>query len=138
MRETKILIVDNEISVRKFLRDLLEVRGFHSIELARNGQEGVEIYLSSGADIVLMDIEMPVMNGYEASKLIKSADPNANIIIMTGRPNGPLAIRTLAEGYALTLFSKPFVFKDLFETIDRIIYPHAHTLAPCEDLDIAS
>ncbi len=130
MGEPKILIVDDEVSISKFLRDLFKTRGFHSIELARNGREAAERYLSSKADIVLMDVEMPIMNGYEACKMIKSMDPRANIILMTGRPNGPLAIRTLAEGYASILLRKPFVFKELFEVINRMIHPHAPSPNP--------
>jgi len=84
-----------------------------------------------------MDVEMPVMNGYEASKSIKSMDPRANIILMTGRPDGPWAIRTLAEGYASTLLSKPFIFKELFEAINRILDSHPPSSVPQESLGMA-
>jgi DNA-binding NtrC family response regulator len=118
MDDTKILVVDDEGSISLFLMNLLEMRGFRSIECAGNGREGVEKFLSSGADIVLMDVDMPVMNGYEASKAIKTIDPEANIILMTGRPNGKWAIQTLAEGLVSTILIKPFVFDEVIQAID--------------------
>ncbi len=134
MGETKILVVEDDVSVSEFLSDLLEMSGFRSIEWARNGQEGVEKYLLMRANIVLMDVDMPVMNGYEASKSIKSMDPEANIILMTGRPDSHWAISTLEEGYATTLLSKPFDFHELFGAIDRILNNGASFLSPHESL----
>ncbi len=137
MRHTKILIVEDESTVSQFLIDLLEMRGFQSIECARNGREGVEIYLSYKADLILMDVDMPVMNGYEASKAIKTIDPEANIILMTGKPNGKWAIRTLAEGLVTTILCKPFVFEELFQAIDLTLDHRSLSLLPDNSLGTA-
>ncbi len=137
MGHTKILVVDDESSVRQFLVDLLEMRGFQSIECAKNGQEGVERYLSDKADLILMDVDMPVMNGYEASKAIKTIDPEANIILMTGKPDGKWAIRTLAEGLVTTVLCKPFVFEEFFQAIDLTLDHRSPSALPDNSLGTA-
>jgi len=67
----KILIVeDNEIN-RKLLRDILRYHGYDVIE-AVNGAEAVEMARAHKVDLILMDIQMPVMNGYEAIKTLRN------------------------------------------------------------------
>ncbi|MDF1643042.1 MAG: SpoIIE family protein phosphatase [Pseudomonadales bacterium] len=66
-----ILIVDDISSNRVLLRKMLTHLGFETIE-ATNGQEAIELFRTSSPDLILMDINMPVMNGYEASTAIKA------------------------------------------------------------------
>ncbi|MCK4981100.1 MAG: response regulator, partial [Candidatus Delongbacteria bacterium] len=72
--KTKVLIVDDVESNRILLRELCEEHDFEILE-AENGKEAVEKTKLYVPDMVLMDVRMPVMNGYEAIKLIKE-DPN--------------------------------------------------------------
>jgi len=67
----KILIAeDNEVN-RKLLRDILRYHGYDVIE-AVNGAEAVEMARAHKVDLILMDIQMPVMNGYEAIKTLRN------------------------------------------------------------------
>lgn len=66
-----ILIVDDDLTNRLVLRALIGELGFDSIEV-ENGQEAVDALDQSHIDIILMDVMMPVMNGYESAKIIKS------------------------------------------------------------------
>ena len=66
-----ILIVDDISSNRVLLRKMLAHLGFETIE-ATNGLEAIELFKTSSPDLILMDINMPVMNGYEASTEIKA------------------------------------------------------------------
>jgi two-component system, cell cycle response regulator DivK len=68
-----ILVVEDQEDLRGVLRDLLTGSGYAVAEAA-DGQAGVEITRSERPDLVLMDIQLPVMDGYEATRLIK-ADP---------------------------------------------------------------
>ena len=54
-----------------------------------------------------MDLQMPVMNGYESSKSIKDFDPQAKILLVTGHPNDQLVKQSLNEGYASVVIAKP-------------------------------
>ena len=70
----RILVVEDQEDLRGVLRDLLTGSGYAVAEAA-DGQAGVEITRSERPDLVLMDIQLPVMDGYEATRQIK-ADPN--------------------------------------------------------------
>jgi len=62
---------------------------------------------------------MPVMDGYESSHMIKTFDPNARILMLTGNPGDFRARRTIEEGIALTLIQKPVKLMDLNRTISE-------------------
>ena len=65
-----ILIVEDERLNMKLFRDLLQVNGYATLE-ARNGRQGVEIAREKQPDLILMDIQMPVMDGLEATRILK-------------------------------------------------------------------
>ncbi len=66
-----ILIAEDDEKNRKLLRDLLEVHGFRTLE-TRDGQEAVAMALQQRPDLILMDIQMPVLNGLEALARLKA------------------------------------------------------------------
>jgi two-component system cell cycle response regulator DivK len=74
----RILIVEDQEDLRGMLRDLLSGTGYTVIE-AENGERGVAKAKSERPDLVLMDIQMPVLDGYEATQRIK-ADPDLKSI----------------------------------------------------------
>ena len=119
MRNGRILVVEDEDHITQMLRALLEIKGYENIQIANNGYEGVVKYKETRPNIVLMDLEMPVMNGYESSREIKEYDPTANIVLITGNPGSPSAQRLLREGYASHIIPKPFRFEEILEVIEK-------------------
>jgi two-component system cell cycle response regulator DivK len=72
----RILVVEDQADLRGILRDLLTGSGYEMLEAA-DGEAGVAKAKSDRPDLILMDIQMPVMDGYEATSRIK-ADPDLN------------------------------------------------------------
>ena len=70
----RILIVEDQEDNRMIMRDVLSAAGYELIE-AVNGKDGISRAQSDRPDLILMDIQMPVLDGYEATRQIK-ADPN--------------------------------------------------------------
>jgi len=68
-----ILIVEDDPMNLKLIRDLLQIRGYTTLE-ATDGKQGVDMARAKMPDLILMDIQMPVMNGFEATSILK-ADP---------------------------------------------------------------
>jgi CheY-like chemotaxis protein len=119
MPKKKVLIVDDERSLSELIMESLMIFGDYYVESANNGSEAFEKYKTFLPDIVVMDVEMPVMDGYESSHKIKSFDPNARILMLTGNPGDFRARRTIEEGIALTLIQKPVKLMDLNRTISE-------------------
>jgi two-component system, cell cycle response regulator DivK len=68
-----ILIVEDDPKTLKLLRDLLQIRGYTTLE-ASDGKQGVDMARAKMPDLIFMDIQMPVMDGFEAINILK-ADP---------------------------------------------------------------
>ncbi|WP_168224656.1 ATP-binding protein [Rhodoferax aquaticus] len=84
-RPLRVLLVEDHPINQKLAITLLSKWG-HEVVLAQNGQEGVDLFASSAWDVVLMDIQMPVMNGLEATRIIRAREPagqHTPIIAMT-------------------------------------------------------
>lgn len=118
MLPKKVLIVDDEKSLSELIMESLNLVGGFVVERAFNGKEAVEKYKDFAPDIVVMDVEMPVMDGYESSSKIKSMDPHARILVLTGNPGDVRAKKTINEGLALRLLKKPVRLMELNRTIN--------------------
>ena len=77
----KILVAEDNDS--NFILMTYILRKFYAYERAKNGQEAVDLVANGGYDMVLMDIKMPVMDGLEATKVIKEKHPDLPIIALT-------------------------------------------------------
>jgi two-component system cell cycle response regulator DivK len=77
----RVLVVDDFDDAREMYAEYLEFAGFQ-VETARNGQEAVEKAQEASPDIILMDLSLPVMDGWEATRLIKQDDRTRDIPVM--------------------------------------------------------
>lgn len=80
----KVLIVDDQALIREGLTMMLSL--FNEIEIigeARNGKEAIDILNKKKIDIILMDIRMPIMDGVQATKIIKEKYPDVKVLILT-------------------------------------------------------
>lgn len=113
----RILIVEDDADIIEVYKLLL--KNSFEIVVAKNGKEAVEMYESFRPDLIIMDIEMPVMNGIEATKKIMEKDPNAVVIGITvsNRSN----IKKLIEMGAKEVLEKPFKKSSFMETIRRYL-----------------
>ena len=78
----RILVIDDDPMVREFCRDLLEHEG-HEVEEAANGEVGLELYQKDPADLVITDIVMPEMDGFEVIRTLRRDYPDAKIMAMS-------------------------------------------------------
>ena len=84
MATIRLIIVDDVCQVRTDLRTLLGlVEGVEIIGEAKNGEEAITLTSRLTPDVILMDLEMPVMDGFEATRLIKSRLPTCRVIALT-------------------------------------------------------
>ena len=84
MQNVKILVVDDEERMRKLIRDFLKVRGYDVVE-AGDGEEAVETFFSDKSiSLILLDVMMPRMNGWEVLKEIRKVS-SVPIIMLTAR-----------------------------------------------------
>lgn len=107
----RLLIVDDEQSMREFLEIMLSQDGYE-VRTASTGEEGIEIYRKEAADLVLTDVRMPGMSGLDLIREIHSLDPTTPTIAITAYASAGDAIRALREG-AYDYISKPFQLEDL-------------------------
>jgi CheY-like chemotaxis protein len=108
-----ILVIDDEVSVAEIARDMLTDLGY-SVTTAHDGMTGVETYRTRQAsiDLVLLDMNMPLMGGREAFEKLREINPGVRIIILTGYGKGVLERPTFSSEINEFL-QKPFQLEDL-------------------------
>lgn len=112
----KILIVEDEIDIRDSLTDILELSNF-DVYSAKNGKVGFDIVSEQSFDLILCDINMPQMNGFEfVEKIKKELDVLPKIIFVTAKVDKVTIKEGLGLG-ALEYIIKPF---DYIHVIERI------------------
>src|SRR5437588_9921963 len=133
----KVLIVDDIPSTLDNLQKLLSFEpDIQVVGTAPNGKEGVEQARKLGPDIVLMDVNMPIVDGIQATEILAQEVPNAPVIIMSVQGERDYLARAMASG-AREFLIKPFSGDELIASIRRVYQLeqkkesfHARTAAP--------
>jgi len=105
-QSARILVIDDELGMREGCRRALTPLGHH-VEVAADGEEGLQKALAAPYDLVLLDVRMPKIGGMEVLEKILAHDPDAVCIIITGYASIDLAIEAIKRG-AYNFLSKPF------------------------------
>jgi len=118
-KKIKILLTEDKKINQDIILGILDHNRFQ-IDIANNGKEAVEKIKKENYLLVLMDIEMPIMNGYEATKRIRLIDKNIPIIALSSN-SSKLTIKKSQKVGMNEYLSKPVEPKRLYETFFRYI-----------------
>ncbi|MDX2127759.1 MAG: PAS domain S-box protein [Chloroherpetonaceae bacterium] len=117
-KRSNILVIDDELLIRNYLKEILEANG-HRVTLSANGRKAIDLVENTGRefDIILLDKNMPVLNGEKTYELLHSILPNAKFILMTGYldKNAPLSS---LETERFQILTKPFSLTELYSVIN--------------------
>jgi CheY-like chemotaxis protein len=118
---SKILVVeDNEVS-RDMLRRRLERRGY-SVVIARDGEQGYALASSESPDLILMDISLPAMDGWEVTQLLKANDATRHIPIIAVTAHALVSDRAKASEAGCNDYdTKPIEFGRLCQKIESLL-----------------
>jgi DNA-binding NarL/FixJ family response regulator len=124
---TRILIVDDHHAARITLRELLDWHSFQVCGDAKDGKEAIEKVIELKPEIVLMDINMPVLNGIAAAQEIRRIAPSTKIVFLTvhDTPAAKIGTRLWAHGFV----SKSEAGKELIPTLERVAGITANEIA---------
>ncbi len=112
----RLLVVDDEPSVRDFLRDFFSVRGYEVIEAA-TAEEALRLLRELRPHLMLLDIMLPDMSGLTVLRETKKLDPAVGVIMLTGLLDEAIGRQTLQAG-AFDYITKPVDLKHL----DRVLW----------------
>ncbi len=112
----KVLAIDDDVALLDFYRQFLTERG-HEVLLARNGQEGLDLIAEQHPDVVLVDLQMPVMDGREFLKAVDaSADSDLPVIVLSSERSVTETERAPTRAF----LPKPFRFDELRRLIEQL------------------
>jgi two-component system, OmpR family, copper resistance phosphate regulon response regulator CusR len=132
-----ILVVEDEVKVADFLKKGLEEKGY-AVELAYDGQMGEKLALRNHYDILLLDVILPLINGYELCKRIREKKPLVPILMLTALGTTDDKLTGFDSG-ADDYLVKPFEFKELLARIRALVKRSsgvAHTSAVLKVADL--
>jgi CheY-like chemotaxis protein len=126
---TRILLIEDDVDLRCLLRTALQVAECEIVE-AENGADGIQCYRKTPADLVITDMEMPIMGGLQVIQELRRACSTAKIIAMSGDHNSLDMAKALEVQYTLT---KPFRLRELLTVVHQLstapavasVLPHA-------------
>lgn len=112
---SRILVIDDERSIRNTLKDILEYEKYE-VDLAEDGQKGIEMFKSAEYNVVLCDIKMPGMDGIEVLEKLFAQAPDVPVVMISGHGNIDTAVESIKKG-AFDYIEKPLDLNRLLITI---------------------
>ena len=114
-----VMVVDDDPDLRWTLQEILRDEGLHVIT-AVDGSQAIHKASENPIDLILMDVQMPGINGVDAFIEIKEILPECVVVIMTGYAVESLIQKAISEG-ALTCLSKPVSIEQILEITDEYV-----------------
>jgi PAS domain S-box-containing protein len=121
-KAARILVIDDERPIAELLKDGLSLEG-HAVEIADSGREGVQRASERTFDLVLTDLGMPDMSGWEVTSRIQRSSPGVPVVLVTGW--GATITEEEVESAGLAgVVHKPFEIQELLATTARVLEQH--------------
>ena len=119
MAKIKLLLAEDEISLGQIVKESLETRNFEVI-YCENGKEAFEAYQTHKPDLIILDVMMPILDGFSVAKQIRGLDNRTPIIFLTAKSQA----RDVVEGFehgANDYIRKPFSMEELIVRIKALL-----------------
>ena len=119
-KKIKLLLAEDELSLGQIIQESLETRGFKVI-FCKNGKEALEAYHSHNPEILVLDVMMPVKDGFTLAKEIRIKDKQIPIIFLTAKSQ----TKDVVEGFSLggnDYLKKPFSLEELIVRIENLLH----------------
>jgi signal transduction histidine kinase len=118
--DVRVLIIDDSEAIRAFVTQALADRGGYLVREARHGAEGLEMALADLPELILLDLEMPRMDGFQVVDALNDNKLDVPVILITSHGSEAIAVEFFRKGVKDYL-SKPFMADSLFEAMDRAL-----------------
>ena len=128
----KILIVDDESNIRLGLNKCLAKEGYY-IEEASNGEEALQLIYNKKYDLILMDVQMPELNGFDVLKRIRKFGNSTRVIMMTAFGTVGMAVDSMKIG-AVDFLSKPFTISKVRDVVKEVLDKDMNILRVDKDI----
>jgi len=115
MKNRHLLIVEDDANIRRGVVDILESEGYEVTD-AQNGAEGLKLFKQNKFDLVLLDLMMPEMSGYDVCREIRKRDPQIPVVILTAKSQEIDKVVGLELG-ADDYITKPFGVRELLARV---------------------
>jgi DNA-binding response OmpR family regulator len=116
----RIIVIDDESETRALMEQILVSAGYEVV-LAGDGTQGLAQHRTHPADLVITDLFMPVQDGFETIRELRSHCPRVPIVAMSGRPDSG-TMRSIAQNLAAdVILAKPFMPDELLAAVTRAL-----------------
>jgi len=113
-----MLVVEDDLDLQKMYTEILESEDYE-VKIASDGEEGIIKFKEINPKLVIMDSDMPKLNGYEASLKIKQIDKKAKIILITGYSKVAEGIQKRTRKEFVEIVTKPIGMELLLEKVKK-------------------
>lgn len=113
-----VLVIDDSVSMREITTDMLHLLDLEVLT-AQSGEEGVTIYNQNSIDLVLLDMNMPIMDGAATYRALRKLNPDVSVVVCTSEPKAKVKIR-FGEMAMPAYLHKPFdthIFLDIVQAM---------------------
>jgi len=118
-----VLVIDDEAALREVIEEILELSAIRCLSAA-NGQEGLQLFIENQSmiDVILLDMQMPVMSGGDTLRELRKLSATVDIVLMSGYPEGSTMEKFRHDSH-LSYLEKPFTLEKLTLKMEGLLRP---------------